>query len=141
MRKEKPRVVMPDLVVCPICLKTIKNQSFHQHEEIHKETKYDCQFCGKMFTQTGSLKRHIVQVHGVNDANNQKYKAKVPKKSCKIFDCGVCGKTFASPQILTSHKITHTTVKPYPCKICQKSFNNLGTLSRHRKGHNIEHNL
>ena len=63
--KEKTRNERPDFVVCPICLKTVKNENFHQHEEIHKETKYDCQFCGKTFTQTGSLKRHIVQIHGV----------------------------------------------------------------------------
>ena len=79
-------------------------------------------------------------VHGVAEENNQKYKAKAPKKSRQIFDCGVCGKTFATPHRLTSHKIIYTTVKPFPCKICDRSFNYLGTLSRHRKAHNSEKN-
>ena len=102
---------------------------------MHKEIKYDCQFCGKMFTQTGSLKRHNVHVHGVAD---EKYQKKGTKQTRQMFDCGVCGKTFATQYMLTNHKIIHTMVKPFPCKICEKSFNNLGTLSRHKRGHNTE---
>lgn len=35
----------------------------HLKYECGVERKFKCQFCGKMFTQKGSLKTHIIGVH------------------------------------------------------------------------------
>lgn len=46
---------------------------------------------------------------------------KIEKPKVK-HQCKICGKCFATPNYLETHKRLHTGEKPYECKICGRKF-------------------
>ena len=53
------------------------------------EAKYPCEICGKKFTQSGSMYKHVRTVHGVGDV--------------KTYRCDVCSRVFKMKHHLTRH--------------------------------------
>ena len=49
--------------------------------------------------------------------------------------CKKCDKTFANPQNLQRHELTHTEEKPYSCPTCNKSFKLKEYLTQHQQVH------
>ena len=90
-----------------------------------------------------------------------------PNLSGEIFHCYICGKAFASSDLLTNHKCpertriaqhmcqicgkvlqhasalvvhmrTHTREQPFKCPICRRAFSDLSNLGRHKRVHTGE---
>ena len=77
---------------------------------------FDCEICGKSFTQKYSLNRHIQTVH----------------LGEKLFECKTCGKAFGQKADHTRHVQTvHLGEKPFKCKTCGKAFGRKDEHTRH----------
>ena len=48
-------------------------------------------------------------------------------------ECDVCGKMFAKPSHLATHKRTHTNESPYECDVCDKAFRRSDVLKTHKR--------
>ena len=84
-----------------------------------KSNNNTCYVCGKTFSESGNLKKHINSVH-----NGQ-----------KDYKCDVCGKLYSSSTTLKYHKIeVHEKLK-YKCdfKNCEMSFDNVNELYNHKE--------
>uniref|UniRef100_A0AAY3ZVH5 C2H2-type domain-containing protein n=2 Tax=Denticeps clupeoides TaxID=299321 RepID=A0AAY3ZVH5_9TELE len=98
-------------------LKTLETQQ----RKYSKETPYQCEECGKNFTQTSDLKTHLRTHTGE-----------------KPYQCEQCGKCFAQASHLKTHQKIHTGEKPYQCVQCGKSFTEAVQLRRHKNIHTGE---
>ena len=86
----------------------------------HPEAKHPCEVCGRKFTKSGSMYKHMRTVHGVGDV--------------KTFQCDVCSKVFKQKCDLKKHLSTvHGLgdVKTFQCHVCSNVFK----LKHHLKQH------
>ena len=88
------------------------NKSVHQ---------YKCNRCGKGFTTSGNLKRHILNIHMEDKSGTSEIKF-----------CQYCHKTYSRQDYLTQHiKSVHEKANKYQCEQCGKTFTQKGSLTRH----------
>ena len=106
-----------------------------------------CNVCGKHFTTTKSLKRHVLVVHenpkkrtpkAVVDKLSKAKKKKIRhEEGPKERICDVCDAKFPTRNKLIEHKsIDH--FENFPCKICGKVFKTHNHLQVHKKHVHIE---
>ena len=76
-----------------------------------------CESCGKPFSESRKLKRHIQTVHG----GHLDYK------------CEPCGKEFLQESILQRHIDTVHEKKKYPCDLCNKLLSRPDKVVAHKK--------
>ncbi|XP_022645877.1 serendipity locus protein H-1-like [Varroa jacobsoni] len=56
----------------------------------------------------------------------------------KLFQCGVCSRSFGYKHVLQNHERTHTGEKPFECKECKKRFTRDHHLKTHMRLHTGE---
>ena len=92
---------------CECCSKVCKSASgLAIHQRSHTAT---CQFCGKVFRSTDTLRDHLSEVH--------------PDQLEKLpFSCGFCLKCFPTDLALQGHvESSRTSTPKYMCKWCGRS--------------------
>ena len=89
-----------------------EDSKFKADDRVH-EGHNKCDFCGKTFSQSNVLERHIRGFH-------QHYK------------CDTCSKTFARRDGLKKHiRIVHEGHKDYKCDSCGKAWTDIRPLKNH----------
>ncbi|KAJ3614474.1 hypothetical protein NHX12_018046 [Muraenolepis orangiensis] len=92
------------------------------HPRLHRppaaEHPFSCGVCGKHFSQSSHIKRHM-SVHTGE----------------RRYGCSVCGKRFSQACSLKVHRAVHTGERPHGCPQCGKRFSLLGNLVRHQALH------
>ncbi|XP_037036985.1 zinc finger protein 383-like [Bradysia coprophila] len=87
-------------------------------KRVRKETKHQCDECGRVFTRKTVLDQHKVTHTGI-----------------KNFSCDICNSLFTRRSHLSIHMRIHENSKPYICEICSRGFRKSGDLARHRRIH------
>uniref|UniRef100_A0A8C9PDF4 PR domain zinc finger protein 14 n=1 Tax=Spermophilus dauricus TaxID=99837 RepID=A0A8C9PDF4_SPEDA len=93
---------------CSFCNRSFEKRDrlrihiLHVHE---KHRPHKCSTCGKCFSQSSSLNKHM-RVHSGD----------------RPYQCVYCTKKFTASSILRTHIRQHSGEKPFKCKYCGKSF-------------------
>ncbi|WKY14788.1 hypothetical protein Q1695_000369 [Nippostrongylus brasiliensis] len=93
---------------CPICPRSFEKKDrlrihiLHVHEN-HRP--HLCSICGKAFSQSSSLNKHL-RVHSGE----------------RPYTCPFCPKAFTASSILRTHMRQHSGEKPFKCAHCGKPF-------------------
>ncbi|XP_058043285.1 myoneurin isoform X2 [Ahaetulla prasina] len=109
------------------CLSNITKNSYQLEssgedlDQKYPKAKPVCNTCGKVFSESSSLRRHM-RIH----------------KGVKPYVCQLCGKAFTQCNQLKTHVRTHTGEKPYKCDLCDKGFVQKCQLVFHSRMHHGE---
>ncbi|XP_076780088.1 PR domain zinc finger protein 14 [Arvicanthis niloticus] len=93
---------------CSLCQRSFEKRDrlrihiLHVHE---RHRPYLCSTCGKSFSQSSSLNKHM-RVHSGD----------------RPYQCVYCTKKFTASSILRTHIRQHSGEKPFKCKHCGKAF-------------------
>ena len=141
----------PTLTKSLIPTQTLVSKSFSNSEnsnvteESKKKQPVKCEFCDKIFSQKGSLKRHMETVHQklkphkceeCGEAFSRKYSLKIHMATVhlksKPHKCDECGDAFGHKSSLKMHMDTvHLKLKPYKCEECGEAFGRKDYLKTH----------
>ncbi|XP_050094599.1 zinc finger protein 142-like [Anopheles aquasalis] len=106
---------------CAICDKIFGNQdTLMLNEKNNKTPRFECEECGKGFSQLRNYKYHVSVHRGTKE-----FAAKCPE----------CGKMFNDKGYLSSHLKIHRNKKEYSCPHCPKSFNQRVAFNMHVRIH------
>ena len=83
------------------------------------DARYECEICGRKFTEKSNLKSHLRNIHGLGDA--------------KTFQCDLCPKVCALKTNLKQHMadVHNIDVENFKCDICSKEFKHKSALKKH----------
>lgn len=104
-------------VVCEDCgLAFSSTQDLAVHS-LATHQLYVCPCCGKNFSHSSNLNRHMIVHRGV----------------AKLHCCPLCHKTFTQKSTLCDHMNLHSGERPHVCAYCHVSFAHKPALRRHLK--------
>lgn len=156
-------------VKCHFCDKNFEKSFLEEHQRIHDTTFFHCLDCDKKFKRKSSLRKHsylhkgkfkyeckeckvtFIDLTKFELHKNTKHKTKDSiRYHCQTLDCG---KSFASPEYLKRHQITHNGESSallhdpslklfqipdefkYKCSVCEQKFKWMTSLQLHQTIH------
>ncbi|KAI7806237.1 zinc finger protein 41 [Triplophysa rosa] len=150
---------------CADCNRTFKTwNKFWIHQRLHRQKRgrFFCPKCGQGFRFVGLYKEHLQKHPELNahacpfcprtfpTAQRLRNHQQEWHRSSMPYICDICGKGFASADMLKRHNVVHYTnsqmethfnvdmqpsVRPYECATCSASFENLDSLFQHQFSH------
>lgn len=103
-------------------------------KEASRSRTYNCHICGKTYSHSSSLARHL-HVHSDRTSLSSSKDFGRLGDSKKSLQCNMCGVRCNGKRLLAIHKKCHKTKRLHTCNICGKTFNHSSSLSRHRLIH------
>ncbi|KAM8774818.1 transcriptional repressor CTCFL [Rhynchonycteris naso] len=112
---------------CHLCSYASKDtHKLKRHMRTHSgEKPYECHFCHTRFTQSGTMKVHIVQKHSEN----------VPKFQCPYCAAVIARKSDLRVHLRNLHSYKATAMA---CRYCSAVFHERYSLIQHEKTHRNE---
>ncbi|XP_044269028.1 zinc finger protein 429-like isoform X28 [Tribolium madens] len=138
---------------CKVCYKVfVTSRQLTNHRVSHREKKYKCPSCDRMFIHQSEVKFHVSIQHvkeksfscefcNYKTANRFVFKNHVIKMHTKDFKfkCDVCNKGYIDEPSLTRHKqIAHEGLR-FVCELCCKEYKYKKDFERHVKQHDPNH--
>lgn len=124
------------IFTCDACPKKFKKPSLlARHIKTHDPNKrpHECPKCQKRFPSQVALVRHDILHSDLVE------RSKIDRPEPQEFSCVVCGRSFKSPESLSSHLKTHKSKsiedQEYTCKLCHDAFPTFSDIQRHSKNH------
>ncbi|XP_052791291.1 zinc finger protein Xfin-like [Mya arenaria] len=119
--EEKPTAGSKSALQCKVCSRNFRSyKTLSQHMRLHMAKSYKCNTCGKIFTLKKSYLRHL--------------KSHRLQKEDKVFECGLCNKSFGDLYSWKRHREDHDARK-HSCNLCGKSFYEKYSLRVHQTSH------
>lgn len=84
-----------------------------------------------------SMSQQDFLVLGQDEEINSSVSSKSALPGEKIFNCDICGKTFASKGHCVRHRRIHTNEMPFSCDLCDQKFKWHSSLTWHLRSHTI----
>ncbi|XP_016370110.1 hypermethylated in cancer 2 protein-like [Sinocyclocheilus rhinocerous] len=104
--------------VSPEAPESLEQSPLKSLKDVDTVRPFPCNICGKMFTQRGTMTRHMRSHLGL-----------------KPFACEECGMRFTRQYRLTEHMRVHSGEKPYKCQVCGGKFTQQRNLISHMRMH------
>lgn len=108
--------------ICELCGKNYSSsKALKRHIETHSDEKHICELCGLALKTSHSLQNHMF-----SHAEYFRY------------NCHYCGKGFRRSNSIKLHLMIHQGLKPYKCRFCDKTFTDSAVSRSHMKSSHIE---
>ncbi|KAJ8706899.1 hypothetical protein PYW07_012977 [Mythimna separata] len=117
---------------CGACgIHFIDDAALDRHSSQDRCSEHSCVHCGEPFPQALDLRDHLLEKH----------------RSCKVYACEKCDKTFARESLYSAHyRRIHVEAKdkerrkdrPWVCEVCGKTLPNKCVLLYHQRNHTGE---
>ena len=107
----------------------------------HPDAKYPCKICGKKFSSTNVLYRHVRSIHACqpvrmcDEMERSRIRNGPETDKRRVHMCQVCNKGFTRGTILNQHlsAVHGVDEKRFYCDICSKEFKYKAHIYAHKK--------
>ena len=139
--------VSHDPLQCKVCNENFSTPSaLHRHRYRHKDLRYACSKCGKLFPFSSDRDNHEISHrkvrmhHCIHPGCNKSYLRKgeltahtLTHKKGHVCKCRLCNYTSPDQRNLKAHMRVHSKLKRYLCLHCSQLFRYDTQLRRHLK--------
>ncbi|GAB0099822.1 hypothetical protein DMENIID0001_157110 [Sergentomyia squamirostris] len=131
----------------------IKKKLNYHVKQYHEEKRFECAYCGKMFSMKEYLVRHIgchstlrrFPCHLCPSRFKRNHDRTIHERSVHgeddtTFECHICSKKYKTKSQLNRHvKVVHNK-KSFKCSFCSNAYKTNFCLTKHMETHNTDAN-
>nr|CAD7569566.1 unnamed protein product [Timema californicum] len=133
-----------EMYVCNLCetnFATQRKLSGHmrsQHGQVGSQRCIRCNTCQAIFPDISQTIMHTKTHFSGSEGGSTRVEEVC---ATKLFVCEYCETFFAYPEILNTHRKSHTSSKPFLCRSCPETFSNFTQADVHRRTHSNPNHL